>query len=170
MKKLLFALVFALSPSLFFAQSAFDKFDGMDNVTSVIVNRKMFEMMGNVKNQDSQQYLDLIKKLTNLRVFTTTSTAISSDMKSTSEKYIKAAGLEELMRVNDQGKNVRIMVKSGSGPTKVRELLMLMEGSGKNETVLMSLTGDFDLNDLSLLTEKLKVPGGDVLKRAGRTK
>ena len=126
--------------------------------------------MGNVKSQDSQQYLDLIKKLNNLRVFSTNSSAVSTDMRSTAEKYIKTAGLEELMRINDEGKNIKIMVKSGAGSTRVRELLMFMDGSGKNETVLMSLTGDFDLNDIALLTDKLKVPGGEALKKASRTK
>jgi hypothetical protein len=61
------------------------------------------------------------------------------------------------------------MVKSGSGATQVRELLMFIEGAGKGgQTVLMSLTGDFDLNDISMLTEKMKLPGGDVLRKAGK--
>ncbi len=169
MKKLIVTLVLALTPMLFFGQTAFDKFDGQDDVTSVIVNKKMFEMMGNVKNKESQQYLNLIKKLDNLKVFTTASTKISGDMRVTAERYIKSQGLEELMRVNDKGQNIRIMVKSGAGPTKVRELLMFIEGSGKgNETVLMSLTGDFDLNDISMLTDKLNLPGGTDLKKAAK--
>ena len=87
-------------------------------------------------------------------------------MKFTAEKYIKTAGLEELMRVNEQGQSVKILVQSGAGETKVKELLMFIEGSGKgNETVLMSLTGDFDLNEISMLTEKLNLPGGDDLKK-----
>ncbi|HEX8270235.1 MAG TPA: DUF4252 domain-containing protein [Flavobacterium sp.] len=169
MKKLILTLVLALMPTFFFAQAAFDKYDGQDDVTSVIVNKKMFQMMGNVKNKESQQYLDLIKKLDNLKVFRTTSTRVTTDMKSTAEKYIKSAGLEELMRINDRGQNIKIMVKSGSGATQVRELLMFIEGSGKaSETVLMSLTGDFDLNDISLLTEKMDLPGGADLKRAAK--
>ena len=170
MKKLIFTVFFALVPMLFFAQAAFDKFDGQDDVTSVIVNKKMFQMMGNVKNQESQQYLDLIKKLDNLKVFTTTSTRVTAEMKGAAEKYIKTAGLEELMRINDKGQNIRITVKSGAGVTQVRELLMFIEGSGKSsETVLMSLTGDFDLNDISLLTDRMKLPGGDDLKRASKS-
>jgi hypothetical protein len=168
MKKSLFTLALLLFPALFFAQTVFDKFDGQDDVTSVIVNKKMFQMMGNVKNKESQQYLDLIKKLDNLKVFTTTSAKVASDMKSTSDRYIKSSGLEELMRVNDRGQNVRIMVKSGAGATQVRELLMFIEGGKAGQTVLMSLTGDFDLNDISMLTEKMKLPGGDVLKKAGK--
>lgn len=169
MKKLIIVIAIALAPVLSFAQGPFDKFDGNDEVTSVVVTKKMFQMMGNVKNKESQQYLNLIKKLDNLKVFTTSSTRVSTDMKATAEKYIKSAGLEELMRINDKGQNVKIMVKSGAGATQVRELLMFIEGAGKeNETVLLSLTGDFDLNDISMLTEKMNLPGGADLKKAAK--
>jgi len=165
MKKLIFALL--LMPAMLLAQGPFDKFDGQDDVTSVIVNKKMFQMMGNVKNKESQQYLNLIKKLDNLKVFTTTSTRVTSEMKSAADKHIKSAGLEELMRVNDKGQNIRIMVKSGASDTIVKELLMFIEGSGKgNESVLMSLTGEFDLNEISMLTEKMNLPGGAQLEKA----
>jgi hypothetical protein len=160
-----------LLPTFFFGQAAFDKFDGQDDVTSIIVNKKMFQMMVSFKtdnkDKDNQQYLDLIKKLDNLKVFTTNSTRVTADMKVTSEKYMKSAGLEELMRVNDNGKNIKISVKSGTNDSQIKELLMFMEGSSKgNQTVLMSLTGDFDLNEISVLTDKMRIPGGDELKKA----
>ena len=175
MRKSIVVLVIMLLPTLFFGQAAFDKFDGQDDVTSVIVNKKMFQMMGSVKmdnkDKDTQQYLNLIKKLDNLKVFTTNSTRVTADMKATSEKYMKSAGLEELMRVNDNGKNIKISVKSGANDSQIKELLMFMEGSSKgNETVLMSLTGDFDLNEISVLTDKMKIPGGDELKKATKGK
>ncbi|MSP84803.1 MAG: DUF4252 domain-containing protein [Flavobacteriaceae bacterium] len=175
MKKSIVVLVIMLLPTLFFGQAAFDKFDGQDDVTSVIVNKKMFQMMGSVKmdNKDksTQQYLDLIKKLENLKVFTTNSTRVTADMKATSDKYMKSAGLEELMRVNDNGKHIKISIKSGVKDSQIKELLMFMEGSSKgNQTVLMSLTGDFDLNEISVLTDKMKIPGGDELKKATKGK
>ena len=175
MRKSIVVLVIMLLPTFFFGQAAFDKFDGQDDVTSVIVNKKMFQMMGSVKmdnkDKDTQQYLNLIKKLDNLKVFTTNSTRVTAEMKATSEKYIKSAGLEELMRVNDNGKNIKISVRSGSNDSQIKELLMFMEGSSKgNETVLMSLTGDFDLNEISVLTDKMKIPGGDELKKATKSK
>jgi alpha-acetolactate decarboxylase len=164
-----------LLPTFFFGQAAFDKFDGQDDVTSIIVNKKMFQMMVSFKtdnkDKDNQQYLDLIKKLDNLKVFTTNSTRVAADMKATSEKYMKSAGLEELMRVNDNGKNIKISVKSGTNDSQIKELLMFMEGSSKgNQTVLMSLTGDFDLNEISVLTDRMRIPGGDELKKATKGK
>ena len=175
MRKSIVVFVIMLLPTFFFGQAAFDKFDGQDDVTSVIVNKKMFQMMGSVKmdnkDKETQQYLNLIKKLDNLKVFTTNSTRVTAEMKATSEKYMKSAGLEELMRVNDNGKNIKISVRSGSNDSQIKELLMFMEGSSKgNETVLMSLTGDFDLNEISVLTDKMKIPGGDELKKATKGK
>ena len=175
MKKFIITLVVVLVSNTFFAQAVFDKFDGQADVTSIVVNRKMFDLMSKVKvdvsDKETQQYMNLIKKLDNLKVFTTNSSRASSEMKIASEKYANTAGLEELMRVNGSGKNVRILVKSGVSDSQIKELLMFIEGGTKeNETVLMSLTGDFDLNEISILTDKMRIPGGDDLRKATRSK
>lgn len=171
MKNLIVTLMFMLVPATFFAQaSAFDKFE-KDGVDAVIVNRKMFELMGNVKmdakDKNAQQYLNLIKKLDNLKVFTTTNGKIISEMKGTVDSYLKKNPLEELMRLNEGGRTVKIYVKSAAGSSQVKELLMFMEG-GKEQTVLMSLTGNFDLNEIAFLNDYMKIPGGNELKKASK--
>jgi alpha-acetolactate decarboxylase len=173
-KKSIIIVLFILLPFFSQAQTLFDKYDGQDNVTSIIVNKKMFDLMSKVKmeasDKDAQKYLALIKKLDNLKVFMTSSAKITGDMKVNVEKYLKTSNLDELMRVNDNGKNVKIYVKSGSSDSQVKELLMFIESTNVkgNETVLMSLTGDFDINEISTLTNKMNIPGGDVLKKAGK--
>lgn len=161
-----------LMPALFSAQSsAFDKFDGKEGVVAIVVNKKMFELMSNVKmdtkDEEAQQYLQLIKKLDNLKVFTTSNTKAVADMKSTVTTYLKKYPLDELMRINEGGKTIKIYVKTGASESQVRELLMFMEG-GKDETVLMTLTGNFDLSEISILTDKMKLPGGKELKKASK--
>jgi hypothetical protein len=122
-------------------------------------------------DKETMQYLNLIRKLDNLKVFTTTSVRATADMKAAAEKYIKTGGLEELMRVNEEGKNIKIVVKSGTTDAKIKELLMFIEGGGKEkETVLMFLTGDFDLSEIAVLTDKMRIPGGDDLKKATKGK
>ena len=91
-------------------------------------------------------------------------------MKLVADKYIKSAGLEELMRVNENGRNIKILVKSGSTDSQIKELLMFIEGAKNDDTVLMSLTGTFDLNEISILTDKMRIPGGDDLKKATKGK
>jgi hypothetical protein len=170
MRKLILSLVLVLSSSTFFAQSVFDKFEDQEGITSVVVNKKMFALLSKmeVKEKEDQQYINLIKKLDNLRVFVTQSDKKSDEMKSISDKYIKSAALDELMKLNDKGKSVKIYVKSGASDSQIKELLMFVEGSGNEETVLMSLIGNFDLNELSVLTDKMNLPGGDDLKKASK--
>ena len=170
MRKLILSLALVLTTSTFFAQNVFDKFEDQDGITSVVVNKKMFSLLSKmeVKDKESQQYVNLIKKLENLRVFVTQSDKKADEMKSVSDKYIKMAALEELMKINEKGKSVKIYVKSGATDSQVKELMMFIEGSGKEETVLMSLIGDFDLNELSVLTDKMNLPGGDDLKKASK--
>ena len=169
-KKCILTLVFTLVSSTFFAQAIFDKFDGQEGITSIIVNKKMFELMSKVKmdasDKETQQYLSLIKKLDDLKVFTTKSAKLESEMKVVADKYIKTAGLEELMRVNEDGRSIKILVKSGASDSQIRELFMFIEGAKNDDTVLMSLKGNFDLSEISVLTNKMKIPGGEDLKKA----
>ena len=170
MRKLILSLVLVFSANTFFAQIVFDKFEDQDGITAVVVNKKMFSLLSKmeVKDKESQQYLNLIKKLDNLRVFVTQSDKKSDEMRSISGKYVKSASLEELMKISEKGKNVKIYVKSGASDSQIKELMMFVEGSGNEETVLMSLIGDFDLNELSILTDKMNLPGGDDLKKASK--
>jgi len=175
MKKIIITLVFSIVSYFVSAQTSFDKYDQQDGVAAVIVNKKMFQMMGNVKvdtnDKETQQYLALIKKLDNLKVYTTSNPKISADMKVTVEKHLKSAGLEELMRVNDSGNNLKIWVKSGSTEDQIKELVMFSEEPNKdNQTVLMSLTGNFNLSEIAVLTDKMKIPGGDDLKKGTKGK
>ncbi len=173
-KKLILTLVFALLSSTFYAQAIFDKFDGQVGVTSIIVNKKMFDLMSKVKmdasDKETQQYLSLIKKLDDLKVFTTKNARLEGEMKAVADKYIKSANLEELMRVNEDGRSIKILVKSGANDSQIRELFMFIEGAKNDDTVLMSLKGNFDLDEIAVLTNKMKIPGGEDLKRATKGK
>jgi hypothetical protein len=173
MTKFVTSLLVFLVSTVMFGQSVFDKFDGQEEVSTIIVNKKMFEMMGKVKmdsnDKEAQQYLNLIKKLDNLKVFVTSNSKITSEMRTAADKYLKTASLEELMRVSDGGKNVQIYMRAGAKESEVRELFMFMEGGPKDkETVLLSLTGNFNLDEISALTEKMNLPGGDDLKKAAK--
>ena len=87
------------------------------------------------------------------------------------------------MRMKDGNQTVNFYVKEGKDENHVKELLMVINGlkeltkdedikiNGKKrefETVLLSLTGDIDLRQISKMTEKMNVPGGDQLNKAGK--
>ena len=78
------------------------------------------------------------------------------------------------MRVKDKDTNVKFYIKEGKDDDHVRELLMFMTGienvqmnDRKIETVLLSLTGDIDLNKISSLTSKMNLP--EELNKAGKS-
>lgn len=157
MTKFIVTMVLALVPALFFGQNAFDKFEGREDVTSVSVNKKTFEMLGDIKSdgkekkdKDISKYLEMADKIDNLKVLTTSSMKATAELKSTFEAYRKSANLEQLMKVNDEGKNIQIYVKNGKKSSDVKEFLIFVEGGDKigDETVLVSLVGDIDLNKI----------------------
>lgn len=175
-RNIFLSILFLFSSTFAFSQSEFDKYEDKDDVTTVIVNKKMFEMMSKVKvdtqDKEIQQYMNLLKKLENLKVFTTDNTKVASEMKATIINYLKKNPLEELMRINDDGKKVNIYVKSGASENIIKELLMFIDSpsSKDNQAVILSLTGNFNLDEISALTEKMNLPGGDELKKASKGK
>jgi len=181
MKKIITILVIAILPSLGFSQSVFDKYEDLDNVSAVVVNQSMFRLLSNidveVDDPEAKDFMDIAKSLKNLKVFITEDKNISADMMKTMNQYLKSAKLEELMRVKDKDANIKFYIKSGKDEDHVSELLMFVTGMNnvdvevngrKFETVLLSLTGDIDLNKIGSLTKKMNLP--EELNEAGKKK
>ena len=171
-------LITALTVSIAgFSQSLFDKYENMDHVASVIVNKSMVNLLAsmgeNADDPEAREFLEVARGLDQLKVFITEDTSTSSDMKRSVDKYLKSSTMEELMRVKDDDTYVKFYIKSGKDEHHVKELLMFVTGmdnlkvghDGRNiETVLVSLTGDIDLRKIGTLTNKMDLPGE--LKRA----
>jgi len=179
MKKIILIIAIAIIPFLGNAQtSVFDKFDGNDDVTTIAVSKKAFQLMAKFGggSEEAKEYASMIENLDGLKVFTTESKSIAADMQNTVKSYLKSSNLEELFRVDDKEANVRIYVKEGRNDDHVKELLMFVNGIGKHtqgngegrkaEAVILSLTGDIDLNKIAELTEKFNIHGAEHLKKA----
>lgn len=149
------------------SQAQFEKFEDNAAVKSYIVNKKMFDMMSKMKidgaDEEVKMYMNLLKKLDKLTVFTTSNPKLAAEFKTTGQNYIADNKLEELMRVNESGKNVKVYFKSGV----TKELFMLVEDK---ESILLSLKGNFELSEITVLTEKLNLPGKEELKKATKNK
>lgn len=179
MRKLILIAIIMSIPLTGFSQSLFDKYEDLDNVSTVVVNQSMFRLLSNidveVDDKDTQDFMDIAKSLKNLKVFITEDKSISADMKASVNKYLKSASMEELMRVKDKDANIKFYIKNGKDDDHVSELLMFVTGMNKVdvdingrkfETVLLSLTGDIDLNKIGSLTKKMNLP--EELNKAGK--
>lgn len=188
-KKVILILAIMLTSLTSFSQSVFDKFEDQEGVVSVILNQKMFKMLAtmgvDIDDPEMKEYVQMAKSITGFKVFTTGDEKISSDMKVTVEKYLKSSELEELMRIKDGEQTVKFYVKEGKDENHVKEFLMFITGlkemtegqdieiNGKKrefETVIMTLTGDIDLRQISKITNQMDIPGGEQLKKASDKK
>lgn len=171
MKKYILIVAMAVLPLSGFSQSIFDKFEDSDEVSSVIVNKNMFNLLVkmdvDVDDPEAQDFMNIAKSLSGLKVFITEDKAVSADMQATVKKYLKSSSLEELMRVKDKETNIKFYVKNGKDEDHVSELLMFVTGidnadieinDRKIETVLLTLTGDIDLTKIGSLTKKMNLP------------
>ncbi|SFR31203.1 protein of unknown function [Robiginitalea myxolifaciens] len=179
MKKYFIIAAILLAPMLAGAQSIFDKYEDMDEVSSVIVNKNMFELLVkmdmDVDDPEAKEFMEIAQSLTGVKVFATEDKAISADMKATVDRYLKSSSLSELMRVKDKDANVKFYIREGKDSDHVSELLMFVTGI-KNmdvevddrqiETVLLTLTGDIDLTKIGSLTNKMNLP--EELNKAGK--
>ncbi|WP_188651043.1 DUF4252 domain-containing protein [Yeosuana aromativorans] len=181
-KLVVFVMAILLLPAVSMAQDVFDKYSDNSDVTYVSIKPKMFQMIAkmgiNVDEPEAKAYMDMVKSITSFKTLVTDNTAISADI----TKWVKSrvGSLEELMQVKDEGTEVKFYVKEGKDSDHVKELLIFvngidkaMKGQGveingevrKIQTVVVSLTGDIDLNEISKLTEKMNIPGGEHLEK-----
>ncbi len=177
MKKLGILIAFLIVSSLSFGQNAFDSFENERDVTSVVVTKNMFKLLSkmdlNSSDPEAKEYLNMVNNLDNIKIFTTENAAVAKRMNTTVTDYVSASqNLGELMRIKEDGKNIRFYSKEGKTDNFVSELLMHMEGmvDGKPTTVVMSITGNIDLRKISQLTKDLKVPGSEELEKLEKNK
>ena len=186
MKKVitLFALTLLLT-STAMAQDVFSKYSDNSKVTYISIKPKMFQLLAkmdiNTDDKEAQQYIDMVNSITSFKTIMTSDKSIATDF----SKYVKGASkkLEELMKVKDDGVIMTFYVKEGKDEDHVIELLMYVdwltditseadvELNGKKrtlESVVISLTGDIDLNQISKLTSKMNLPGGDALDKKNK--
>ncbi|WP_372744190.1 DUF4252 domain-containing protein [Lutibacter sp.] len=171
MKKIIIGIaIVAFSISNYAQTSVFDKFEEMNDVTTVVVTKEAFKMASKFggNSPEAKDYMDMVKGLNNLKVYTTESTSIAKQMNDVVNGYLKSSKLIELMRVKDKDANVKIYVKPGKDDDHVSELLMFvsdMTNRANQESVILSLTGDIDLNKIAKLTEGYIPNSGKQLKR-----
>lgn len=171
MKKFVVVFLIAVLPSMGFSQSIFDKYEDMDNVGSVIVNKGMIDLVSKIgaldDDEETREFVEVAQGLQGVKVFMTEDESVSMDMSKTVKQYLRSANLEELMRVKDKDVNVKFYIRNGKKKDHVTELLMFVSGmenveighnGRKLETVLVSLTGDIDLNKIGSITNKMDLP------------
>jgi hypothetical protein len=186
-KKIVIICAIALISSVSFGQSMFDKYEDMKDVTSGVINQKMFSMIASIDidldDPEAQKFMEMAKKIESVKILSTSNMTISKNMRADAERHIDKARLAELMRFKDGEQTVKFYVQEGKDENHVKELFMLISGLGEItkdadieingvkrefETVVVSITGDIDLREISKITSTMNVPGGKNLEKVGK--
>ncbi|MCV6630685.1 MAG: DUF4252 domain-containing protein [Flavobacteriaceae bacterium] len=167
MKKILVIFILCLAPMFAQAQSVFDAFEDVEDVTSIVVSKKMFSLIAKMStgdSEDAKNLREMSESLTGLKMFATDNPEVAKKMKSKVASYLKSASLEELMRIKEEDATIKFYVREGRDEDHVKELLMFVSEGNINikgediESVVLTLTGDIDLNKIHYLTEQYNLP------------
>lgn len=182
MKKI-YVVLFMLGTLFLPAQSIFDAYANNEEVSYVSISPKMFQMLGKMSvsssDPEAAEFLKMVQSIRNFKVLVSANAAISDEMMEWVTQQVLEKKLEELMTVKDVDSDIHFYVKESGKEDLVEQLLMFaFDKTGgasapvvrgkKVESVLMLLEGDIDLNQISKLTEKMDLPGGEQLKMAGK--
>ena len=167
MKKIIVIIAFLVTPMLSNAQSIFDSLEDMDGVDMVVVTKDAFQLLNKFKPKDVKtdgnevmQAFEMINNLNEFKMFSTDNMDIASKMEKMVNTTIKSNNLTELMRIKEDGSRVKIYVKATSNKDYVSEVLMFVKGidkktNGASEAMVLSLTGNIDVNKMSEFTDKM---------------
>ncbi len=167
MKKIILLIVLAVTPMVTNAQSFFDSLEDMDGVDMVVVTKDAFELLNKFKPKNTDlndnevmQAFEMINELKEFKMFSTDDIAIASKMENMVNLAIKKQNLTQLMRIKQDDSRIKIYVKATKNKNYVSEVLMFVKGldkqtKGISESMVLSLTGNIDINKMSDFTDKI---------------
>ncbi len=141
--KNIFLILFLCCTSMCFAQDRlFEKYADMDNVTSVFISKKMFEMMPNIES-GGLDLMNLKGKINNLQILTSEKREIRDQMRKEFSGLIGKSH-EELMRVKDNNTKATFYIEQKGD--QINEMIMLADTDSMY--VIIRLAGKFTLQDI----------------------
>jgi hypothetical protein len=151
----------------------FEQYEDEDGVTSFFATKETFKLLSgidaDVNDAEAKEFFQMIQNLEAVKMISTDRKDLAAKFIGLSKKHVTSNGLKELMRVNDDGKKVKFYIKKGRDDSHVKELFMTVTGiameSDSGSTIIMSITGDIDLKQISKLTSKMNIPGGEHLEQ-----
>ena len=149
--KQLYTILLLCCVNICFAQNKlFDKYADMDDVTSVYISKKMFQMMP-VMETAGLNLANLKGKIESLQILTTQKADLRERMRGEFKALI-GKDHEELMRVKD-GKTKANFYVNQQGEL-IQELIMIADMDDGSFSV-MQLLGRFTLQDVQEITSEI---------------
>ena len=164
MKKTILLIALAITSTISYGQSNFDKLEDMDGVMSVVISKDAFKILSKFnfesenEGNEMTEVFKMIENLNEFKTFSTKTPEITTQMENMVKNAVDNQKLTELMRLKEDNSKVWIYVKTTSNKDLVSEVLMLVKGIDKRtngiyEALIVSLRGSIDINKMSTLVD-----------------
>jgi hypothetical protein len=163
MKKIILLIALVVAPMVTNAQSFFDTLEDTEGVDMVVVTKDAFELISKFKNlsiddNEGLKVFQMIQELKEFKMFSTDKLDVANKMEIMVNAAIKKENLTQLMRIKEDDSRIKIYVKSTKNKDYVSEVLMFIKGMSKktnkfSESMIVSLTGNIDINKMSDLAD-----------------
>lgn len=150
-KRYLYTFLLLFCVNLCFAQNTlFDKYADKDNVTSVFITKKMFQMMPSV-DTSKLNLKNMKNKIESLQILTTEEKKMQENMRNEFMALMKK-DYDELMRIKDGKTKVNFYVKQKGN--LISEMVMIAD-SAENDFTVIQLLGSFTLKEMQEITNTM---------------
>jgi hypothetical protein len=178
LKLTLIVTAFLAISSMTNAQSSFDKFyekyATQEGYTSVNISKELFQMfasMGDQKDTGAREMKKVMNQLNGLKVLSCKPDSLKPGKATAffneAVAIFNNPAYKELMTVNDGGNAIRFLTKQ-DGNGKITELVMTVKG--KDEIVVLDMTGLIDLATVSKISKSMNIHGMEKLRNVPTNK
>ena len=135
----------------------FNKYDGDESFSKVVISGKMFSMMANIdgNTENEKAMISAISKIKGLKILKKDDARNSRELYKEALAMVPAGQFEELMTVRDKDKDMKFFTKESGG--KISELVMVM--GGNDQFMVMSLFGEIDLKEMGKIGKAVNIDG-----------
>jgi hypothetical protein len=159
---LLLAIGFGLNAQNKAIEQIFQKYSDRDSVSTVVINKNMFQLFANVDDPGNDDFLKTVKNLEFIKILTISDERECSAFYQEVLKAIPEKDYKELMTIKESGSQVKFLTAERDGA--IRELLMI--SGGKKESSLIWLAGIIDMKTVSKIAKGMQIDGMENLEKA----
>lgn len=143
-------------------QTYFSDLSERDDMTKISITGKIFQMAAYLETDDEEieEFKEFVSTIHSFQAIVGDEPEFSSSDYYASLSKVENS-YEELMSVEDKNGSFNFRIKEKNGV--VKELLMV--GLSESDLIILSLTGEMDLRQLSKMTSKVQMEGFDYLSK-----
>jgi len=154
MKKIILLAGALLIPFILMAQNPavdklFDKYQGKEGFTTVLINKDVFKLISDSDNEEHDMNKTL-EKISGIKILAQEDKEVTGDLNFYDElkQNMDFNKYEELVTVKEKDQDVRIIARENNN--RIAELLIIVGGE---DNVLVWVEGNFTFEELSELSE-----------------